>query len=221
MITMDYTRQLDLAPTEDMQALEVHIVGLGGIGSPTSLLLAKLGVGRIVGYDFDDVEPVNLPSQLYRRSDARRHRPKALAMQDICGEFSEVEFAAIQDRANGHELAGVVVVGVDTMAARRDIFRAVATSPVDWLIDARMGAETGTIVTVRPAEPSSLLYYDSTLFDDHEALDLACTARAIIYNTFFLASLIGRQVKRIATGQPVERRIDFDLDTLNMIVEDD
>jgi len=82
-----------------------------------------------------------------------------------------------------------------------------------------MGAETGTILTIRPTEPESLLFYDSTLYGDDQALLLACTSRAIVYNCFFLASLIGRQVKRIAMGQGLERRIDFDLDTLNMVIE--
>jgi len=126
---MDYTRQLDLAPPGPLSALEVHMIGLGGIGSPTSLLLAKLGVGRIVGYDFDHVEAVNLPSQLYRRADARGGKSKAQAMQEICGQFSEVEFEAINDRAQDHRLSGIVIVGVDTMASRQELCQTIVDVP--------------------------------------------------------------------------------------------
>ena len=89
---------------------------------------------------------------------------------------------------------------------------------VNWLIDARMGAESGTILTVRINDLAEEHFYETTLYSDDEALDLPCTGRAVVYNGLWLAALITRQVKRILIDQEVERRIDFDLNDLTLIV---
>jgi molybdopterin/thiamine biosynthesis adenylyltransferase len=60
-----------------LRALRVGIVGCGGTGSATAMLLARLGVGQIVLFDEDIVEATNL-NRLHgsRRSDADAMRPK-------------------------------------------------------------------------------------------------------------------------------------------------
>jgi hypothetical protein len=49
-------------------------------------------------------------------------------------------------------------------------------------------------------------------------VQLSCTGRAIAYGSLYIAALLGRQVKRIAMDQPVERRIEYDLDELMLVV---
>jgi tRNA A37 threonylcarbamoyladenosine dehydratase len=44
-----------------LSRLKVAIIGLGGVGSLLNEWLSKLGVGKIVGIDYDKVEPSNLP----------------------------------------------------------------------------------------------------------------------------------------------------------------
>jgi molybdopterin/thiamine biosynthesis adenylyltransferase len=46
---------------EILSRLKVGIIGLGGGGSLVNEWLARLGVGHIVGIDFDQIEPSNLP----------------------------------------------------------------------------------------------------------------------------------------------------------------
>jgi sulfur carrier protein ThiS adenylyltransferase len=43
----------------------VGIMGLGGLGSPVAIALARVGVGRLILADFDVVEPSNLNRQQY------------------------------------------------------------------------------------------------------------------------------------------------------------
>ena len=43
----------------------VGIMGLGGLGSPVAIALARVGIGRLILADFDVVEPSNLNRQQY------------------------------------------------------------------------------------------------------------------------------------------------------------
>jgi ThiF family len=60
-----------------LRAMTVGVVGLGGGGSLVVEQLAHLGVGRIIGIDFDTVEPHNLSRIVgATATDARRRRTK-------------------------------------------------------------------------------------------------------------------------------------------------
>lgn len=49
------------AGQEILRRAKIGIIGMGGAGSLINEWLAKLGVGEIIGIDFDKVEPSNLP----------------------------------------------------------------------------------------------------------------------------------------------------------------
>jgi len=204
-----------------LAAQHIDLVGLGGIGSPTAFLLTKMGCRDIRAFDGDEVEDVNVCSTMYKPEDALRGSPKALACEAICREFSGAEIEAVPHYVRDQRLRGIVILGVDSMRARRDIWDVcVRDRPkVPWLIDARMGAESGAIYVAKPTLPADQRFYEASLYTDEQSLILPCTGRAILYNTFFIASLIGRQVKRLVMDQPVERRIDFDLDGLLLMVD--
>ena len=218
---VDFWRQADLFLPEHLP-YPVHLVGLGGIGSPTALVLAKLGCSRLVLYDPDTVEPHNLPNQLYGPADLGRPKAEALAARLRAMGAGEVTARVTRvDRAA--ELAGLVVLAVDSMAARRAIWegavRLRATVPL--MIDARMGAEVCRLYAIRPADPDDMRAYEATLYSDDEAEAVSCTAQAIIYNVFAIAALVGRQVKRFARGEPFAREIVFDLHTLTLLSDEE
>lgn len=63
---------------ENLQNRTVLIVGLGGYGSWTALLCARMGIRNIIGIDFDRVEITNLHRQiLYDRGDLGTLKIKA------------------------------------------------------------------------------------------------------------------------------------------------
>jgi molybdopterin/thiamine biosynthesis adenylyltransferase len=212
---------LDIVDPTRLAALHIDLVGAGGVGSPTGLCLAKLGCTDLRVFDPDHVAEVNLAAQLYRREDATRGVLKVEAAQALWQAFSAARVEAVPQRAEDHRLHGIVILAVDSMAARTAIWqRCLRDQPqVQAVIDARMGAESGTLITIRPLLPDDQRFYEISLYRDDEALPLPCTGRAVGYNTLWLAALIARQVKRLAMQQPLERRIDFDLDSLTLMID--
>ena len=62
-------------------AASVGVAGLGGLGSHIAVLLARLGVGRLVLADFDKVDVTNLHRQHYFLPHLGRYKTEALAEQ--------------------------------------------------------------------------------------------------------------------------------------------
>ena len=81
--TADATTQAlhkGLSPEQSslLQAAQVAIFGLGGLGSNVAMWLARLGVGRLLLYDFDRVELSNLNRQYYFVEDVGEYKAVAL-----------------------------------------------------------------------------------------------------------------------------------------------
>lgn len=213
MAVTDFWRQLDILAPTDCANVNVTLIGAGGIGSPTTLAIAKMGVSNITVYDDDCVENHNLPNQMYRFSDVGKKKVDALS--DIISEYTGVTIERRAERFEKQRLSGLVVSSVDTMAARKTIWQAVKYNPAIMLyVDARMGAEVCRIHTVHPYEPLEVAWYETTLYSDDEALQLPCTARAVMYTVFVIAGLIASQVKKYVRGQALRKEIILDLVTL-------
>lgn len=215
-----YHRQADIVSHDKLAQRQVTIIGAGGIGSPTTLALAKMGVERLTVWDADKVEQHNLPSQFYRVSELEQLKVDALArtVRDYTGmELVPVRELFTKDKRS--ELSDVVVSGVDSMASRREVWAAVRYNPrITLYVDARMGAEVARVLTVNPCDPDDVKQYEETLYDDKDAAKEKCTAKAIIYNTLSIAGLVANQVKKHVNGEDVVGDITFDLKTLTLLI---
>jgi predicted ThiF/HesA family dinucleotide-utilizing enzyme len=218
MSEMDFWRQADLVTPTDFDKYHITIIGAGGIGSPTTLALSKMGVEKLFIYDDDKVEKHNLPNQMYRVSDIDKY--KVEATKDICNDFAGTPITSYNEKFENQEINGIVISGVDTMKSRSDIWKRMKYNPVvNIYIDARMGAEVCRILTVKPFDPDDVKWYEKTLFTDDKASEEVCTAKSVIYNTFTIAGLIASQVKKFARAQPFAREIVFDLKNLILVAD--
>ena len=75
----------------------VAIAGLGGLGSNIAVMLAQLGVGKLLLVDFDTVEPSNLNRQHYTLRHLGLPKTEALAQQlDEINPFVQVRVKQIK-----------------------------------------------------------------------------------------------------------------------------
>lgn len=186
------TRQKDIIPMEVLGE-KITIIGAGAIGGWVTLSLAKMGFGDITVYDFDQVDTVNLNSQLYRMSDVGKD--KIAALDGIVYEFTGVKISTFKRYEKGR-FNGIVIAAVDSMDARKLIWENHKGWPMTRaLIDPRMGAEQALLYVVRPGDEKDSAMYENTLYSDSEAVQERCTAKATIYTANLLAGLVCKAVK--------------------------
>jgi len=204
-MSIDYLRQKTLFDPEEHGYVPIHIIGAGGIGSFLAVALAKLGMQNITIQDFDCVEPHNIPNQLFRLTDIGKM--KVDAVKEIASEFGDIEIKVITDKFEDSlpdlEPGSIVISAVDSMEVRKAIFDAIKDDPmVDLFIDPRIGGCTIRILTVPLSEQDSITKYSNSFYDDENAQELECTARAIIDVGFMVAGLVTGIIRNyIANGK--------------------
>ena len=206
---LDYHRQLAVVTPKELN-IPITVIGAGGIGSPTVLMLAKMGCENITVWDDDIVASHNVPNQLYSPQDIGK--PKVVALYDWIKFMTGVEIKIKNERYTGQPLSGIVISAVDKMAVRKTIWEACKYKVrVQLFIDPRMGLELCRVYTINPCTPSEIDFYEGTLYNDEQSKSLPCTARAIIYGGFQPAIIVCRQVKEYAKGgrRPIEVIIDL------------
>ena len=203
-MTMDFHRQLDVLDVPRLARIPITVIGAGAVGSFTVLALAKSGAERIVVYDDDSVEPHNLPNQWFRMADLGRLKVEAL--RELVRDMTGVQIDAVPERFMRQQATEVTVCAVDSMDMRIDLWRQLHPRP-SLYVDARMGAEVGTVKCVGPFGS----WYEDTLYPSSEALHAPCTARATMYCASGLAAFIASQVAQYASDRPTrpELTIDF------------
>jgi molybdopterin/thiamine biosynthesis adenylyltransferase len=161
---------------------KVAVVGVGGLGTVSSLYLALAGVGYIRLIDQDTIETQNLHRQiLYTPADL--HYPKAEVaarrLQEVnpmvkCEAFTENVNASNVERL----LRGVncVVDGLDNMMTRYLVNRACVKLKIPYVFGAAIGIE-GNLSVFEPPETGCLECLMPNLSDNDL---LTCATRGVI-----------------------------------------
>ena len=214
-----YTRQRDwFDPAENPRA-HVTIVGVGGIGSPTALALAKLGIPKLTLIDPDIVEAHNLPNQMFPMGSVDDYKTSAVA--DTLEGFSpiEVETYEVEGQHAAVAYRDVVISGLDSMEARRDLWEQTLRRNirVPLYLDARLGGENIVVYAVKPHDPDDIEFYETTLHSDEDSKPAPCTRQSIIDVGFIVAGLLTRAVRRHYAGEPSDRTTFIDWSNLTIM----
>lgn len=180
----------------------VALIGAGGIGSPTALALAKMGIPDIVVFDFDQVDSENVSCQMYGNEDIGMWKVEAL--KSLVSRYADDVIFPVAQRINGEhvDLGGfdIIISAVDSLKARKDIWREVKLSECAWYLDARMGSEIAQLLSVDLRNSD---WYESVLYaiSDEDVPDEPCTSKSTVYCGFSIAGHLGRAVRMIVTGE--------------------
>lgn len=213
----DFRRQLDLFDPAK-HSLPVTIVGAGGIGGPTALALAKMGIHQLKVYDHDTVDPHNQPNQIYGNDQIGW--AKVGALQDIVNQLANVKIRCVQKKVTDNtKLEGVVIGAVDSMDARRAIWSAVrkAGRKVPLYVDGRIGGQVIRVLSLCPYKRSAAKSYEATLVSNDAVAPMRCTEAGIIDVSFVVAAVITRAVRLWCTDKEMISDLFFDQRNLRVL----
>lgn len=204
-------RQTGLLP-EAFLSKSIQIVGIGGIGSPTAYLLAKLGIRDLTLIDFDTVETHNVGSQFYSLEDVGR--PKVEALQERIKRELGFEANIINEKISELPKSDITIFATDSMDSRIQLYKTIDS---EYLIDARMGLEFMRVYCLSTFDSVATDQYEKNLYPSSEAVSLPCTERAVCYNTFFIGSIIASLVKKCLLGEDMPFETIADISEMKMV----
>ena len=159
-----YSRQVILKElgTKGQQKLcnsKVAIVGVGGLGSVSSLYLALAGVGYLRVIDQDILETKNLHRQILYTTDDVDHPKAEVAAARLEKLNPLVKVEALTENVNANNVdrllggVDVVVDGLDNMATRYLINRVCVKRKIPYIFGAAIGMEGNLSVFNTPKTP--------------------------------------------------------------------
>ncbi len=146
-----------------LQSSSVAVIGCGALGSVSSSLLARAGVGRIRIVDRDFVEASNLQRQvLFDEKDVQDLKPKAVAAADrLATVNSDIEVLGVVADLNPDTavdlLTGVslIIDGTDNFETRFLINDVSVRHDIPWIYAACLGSY-GLTMNILPGETACL-----------------------------------------------------------------
>lgn len=159
-------------------------------------LLGRLKPQRLIIYDPDRVETVNMSGQLYGQTDVGNYKSVALSIM-IRNYANYNNIVALNDRFDANsEATDIMICGFDNMAARKLFFDKwaahVASKPAEerancLYIDGRLAAEEFQVLSIQGNDDRAMKEYESKwLFNDVEAEETICSYK----QTTFMANMI-------------------------------
>ena len=204
-------RSQDIA---DISGVEFHIVGCGAIGSSVATQLTRLGADNFYLYDFDKVEIQNIGVSQYVDSDIGKPKVQALInhMKNI-NQCIRVEGIVSKFKYYEGGKEGILILGLDSMAARMEVVENIAEQPKKpaFLIDGRMGAEHYQQYIYSNI---TMAKYKKNWYSDEDSDQEPCTRKATSYCSNMSGSFIANSTKNIVMKQPYFKEISFNFSTL-------
>jgi molybdopterin/thiamine biosynthesis adenylyltransferase len=220
MTIMNYARQTLIITPEQLAGRPVIIIGVGSIGSNLLRLLVQLGCREFILYDDDRVAPENLPNQGF--DEEHLGMLKVEAAQEILLHLGATSVTINPVRYEGPEqgeLEGIVICGVDSIAARTAIWQNAVqgNENIELYLDGRLGGEELTLFTMEPYLPHHQDYYEVTLHSPEQSAQLPCGAESVITAPAMLAAWIVNQIVRFVRGEEYRHALRFRLTDMRYV----
>lgn len=189
----------------------VTIIGCGGIGASVLPTLVTMGFKKFILIDPDRIEARNVTTNLiFRPQDLSR--PKTERVKEYLEEFGAESIETHQESFTGQvPLSGLVISGVDTMSARKEIWQHIVdNTDIPLYLDGRIGGQHMTLLAIEPYDFTHIEWYEEYwLFDDEQAAPLPCTARTIVYPAVALGAFMAAYLAAWSRGETVPTQTDL------------
>ena len=183
---------------EEIQKQVVTLAGVGGVGSYVGFLLGRLKPQRLIIYDPDRIETVNMSGQLYGQTDVGNY--KSLVLSNMIRNYANYNnIVALNDRFDANSEANdIMICGFDNMEARKVFYerwkQRVLSYPTGsndrkkcLFIDGRLAAEEFQVLSIQGNDDRAMKEYEGKwLFSDVEAEETICSYK----QTTFMANMI-------------------------------
>jgi hypothetical protein len=212
-----FLRQQDIINSYKYKIL---IIGAGGIGSPATLILAKMGYKNIKVIDSDTIEEHNLSNQFYKISQIGKAKVEALKenILEYTGTEIKIEKKKIEETFEEQIENTIVISAVDNMKTRKIVFDKIKYKINSYLIDCRVTYPYLYLYTVRTTDIDDIKNYQNTLYSDEEADRGRCTAQCTFYTSMMAGTLIANIVRNIEMNGHVPYTIKVCFDPVQFIV---
>lgn len=190
----------------EIQRTNIILAGLGGIGSWTALQLARMVPSRMVLYDDDVVEAVNMAGQLYGYNDVGKN--KVNAVSELITSYTSMQnvYAVPEKFTSECEAGDIMICGFDNMDARKTFFNSWETHvmciPEEerrkcLFIDGRLSMDELQVLCMSGEDSYNIMRYrNEFLFSSREAEHTVCSMK----QTTYLASMIGSFIVNLFTN---------------------
>jgi molybdopterin/thiamine biosynthesis adenylyltransferase len=196
-------KELGDAGQQKLAKSKVAIVGLGGLGTVSSLYLALAGVGKIRLIDQDTIETHNLHRQILYNIDDLHYPKTEVAAKRLEKQNPLVNVEAIPENVNASNVERLlrdvdcVVDGLDNMVTRYLVNRACVKLNIPYVFGAAIGIE-GNMSVFAPPETGCL---DCLLPNLSDSDMLTCNTRGVLgATTGIIGALEAMETIKLLTG---------------------
>lgn len=144
---MDLNKHIEFFNPKELIKEEIHILGCGALGSNVALQLAKLGLEKIILWDYDTVEPHNITNQVYDSTDIGKLKVDALK-EHLLKQNPEMNIIT-KGKYTGQILKGIVIFCIDSVETKYKIAdKNRFNIAIKLIIDGAIGLSTGQVYCV-------------------------------------------------------------------------
>ena len=207
---------------EQIKKQTITLAGVGGIGSYCNFLLARMKPERIIIYDPDKVEAVNMSGQLYGKNDLGSY--KGVAIANMVKNYADYYNMVIHTErfTTESEATDIMICGFDNMEARKVYYnkwkshisgKTEEEKAKCLFIDGRLAAEEFQVLSIQGNDNRAMAEYeDKWLFNDAEAEQTICSYKQTTFMANMIASvMVNVFVNFIANqcGPIIDRDVPF------------
>jgi len=183
---------------------EIFLLGLGGIGSWTAMLLARTGI-YVTCMDYDIVDRTNISGQFFFSDQVLIPKTEAVRINNQYFSSRSMEMYDMQftNTTSDSFVKEITIVGTDNMQSRKDVVNSWKDKYLNGnddrkdilFIDGRLNAESYQIFCIRNKKEASR-YEHEFLYDDADIPEVSCTAK----QTSHYAAMIAGEIVRFVTN---------------------